>query len=104
MARSRTASGHSSAFLSYEVKRRLAADKLRSNRNAAEYQYVVLGLIFLKYISDTFEGTVAPLFVQMRTIQNQSRTLATLRDTLLPKLLSGELSTTAAMAIIKASP
>lgn len=27
-----------------------AADKLRNNMNAAEYKYVVLGLIFLKYI------------------------------------------------------
>jgi len=32
-----------------------AADKLRSNMDAAEYKHVVLGLIFLKYISDTFE-------------------------------------------------
>ncbi len=31
-----------------------AADKLRSNMDAAEYKHVVLGLIFLKYISDTF--------------------------------------------------
>jgi len=29
-----------------------AADKLRSNMDAAEYKHVVLGLIFLKYISD----------------------------------------------------
>lgn len=32
-----------------------AADKLRKNINAAEYKSVVLGLIFLKYISDSFE-------------------------------------------------
>ena len=32
-----------------------AADKLRKNIDAAEYKHVVLGLIFLKYISDTFE-------------------------------------------------
>lgn len=32
-----------------------AADKLRSNMDAAEYKHVVLGLIFLKYISDAFE-------------------------------------------------
>jgi type I restriction-modification system DNA methylase subunit len=40
-----------------------AADKLRGNLNASEYEGVVLGLIFLKYISDTFEafrsGTLA---------------------------------------------
>lgn len=32
-----------------------AADKLRSNMDAAEYKHVVLGLIFLKYISDSFD-------------------------------------------------
>lgn len=31
-----------------------AADKLRSNKDAAEYKHIVLGLIFLKYISDAF--------------------------------------------------
>ncbi len=31
-----------------------AADKLRSNMDAAEYKHVVLGLIFLKYVSDSF--------------------------------------------------
>jgi type I restriction-modification system DNA methylase subunit len=31
------------------------ADKLRNNMDAAEYKHVVLGLIFLKYISDSFE-------------------------------------------------
>ncbi|HCI52205.1 MAG TPA: DNA methyltransferase [Gallionella sp.] len=32
-----------------------AADKLRKNIDAAEYKHVVMGLIFLKYISDSFE-------------------------------------------------
>ena len=32
-----------------------AADKMRNNMDAAEYKHVVLGLIFLKYISDAFE-------------------------------------------------
>jgi type I restriction enzyme M protein len=32
-----------------------AADKLRGNLDAAEYKHVVLGLIFLKYISDSFQ-------------------------------------------------
>ncbi|MGF7089405.1 type I restriction-modification system DNA methylase subunit [Kroppenstedtia sanguinis] len=31
------------------------ADKLRNNMDAAEYKHVVLGLLFLKYISDAFE-------------------------------------------------
>jgi type I restriction enzyme M protein len=42
------------ANLGFEEKMWKAADKLRSNMDAAEYKHVVLGLIFLKYISDTF--------------------------------------------------
>jgi type I restriction enzyme M protein len=83
--------------------------------DAAEYKHVVLGLIFLKYISDTFEEHRAKLlagqgdyaganaedpdeykaenvfWVATFTANlNQSRTLATVRDT----LLSGEWSVT----------
>lgn len=43
------------AILGFESKLWEAADKLRSNMDAAEYKHVVLGLIFLKYISDSFE-------------------------------------------------
>jgi type I restriction enzyme M protein len=38
-----------------------AADKLRSSMDAAEYKHIVLGLIFLKYISDAFTGRQAEL-------------------------------------------
>lgn len=38
-----------------------AADKLRKNIDAAEYKHIVLGLIFLKYISDSFEQHFAKL-------------------------------------------
>ncbi len=38
-----------------------AADKLRNNMDAAEYKHVVLGLIFLKYISDRFEELYSKL-------------------------------------------
>jgi len=38
-----------------------SADKLRKNIDAAEYKHVVLGLIFLKYISDAFEELYAKL-------------------------------------------
>ena len=38
-----------------------AADKMRSNMDAAEYKHVVLGLIFLKYISDAFNDLHAAL-------------------------------------------
>ena len=41
--------------LGFEDKLWLAADVLRNNMDPAEYKHVVLGLIFLKYISDAFE-------------------------------------------------
>ena len=42
-----------------------AADKLRKNMDAAEYKHVVLGLIFLKYISDAFEEQYQNLVSQI---------------------------------------
>ena len=42
------------AHLGFEDRLWAAADKLRGNMDAAEYKHVVLGLIFLKYISDAF--------------------------------------------------
>lgn len=42
------------ANLGFEQKLWQSADKLRNNMDAAEYKHVVLGLIFLKYISDAF--------------------------------------------------
>ena len=46
-----------------ELERTLwaTADKLRANMDAAEYKHIVLGLIFLKYISDTFAARRAEL-------------------------------------------
>jgi type I restriction enzyme M protein len=37
------------------------ADKLRNNMDAAEYKHIVLGLIFLKFISDSFSARRAEL-------------------------------------------
>jgi len=42
------------ANLGFEATLWAAADKLRNNMDAAEYKHVVLGLVFLKYISDAF--------------------------------------------------
>jgi type I restriction-modification system DNA methylase subunit len=42
------------AVLGFEEKLWKAANKLRNNMDAAEYKHMVLGLIFLKYISDAF--------------------------------------------------
>ena len=52
------------ANLGFEQTLRLAADKLRNNLDAAEYKQVVLGLIFLKYISDAFAEQHAKLTTQ----------------------------------------
>ena len=61
MAKAPTKKSDSSANLGFEAKLWLTADKLRNNMDAAEYKHVVLGLIFLKYISDTFEEHRAKL-------------------------------------------
>jgi len=47
------------ANLGFEEKLWQAADKLRNNMDAAEYKHVVLGLIFLKYISDATKNAQA---------------------------------------------
>jgi type I restriction enzyme M protein len=56
-----TKGADSTAKLGFEAKLWLTADKLRNNMDAAEYKHVVLGLIFLKYISDTFAEMRAKL-------------------------------------------
>ena len=56
-----SSASHSSANLGFEATLWSAADKLRNNMDAAEYKHVVLGLIFLKYISDSFEEHRAKL-------------------------------------------
>ena len=62
MARSKSkTSKDATANLGFEAKLWLTADKLRNNMDAAEYKHVVLGLVFLKYISDTFEEQHAKL-------------------------------------------
>jgi len=50
---------------SLEKKLWKLADKLRKNMDAAEYKHVVLGLIFLKYISDAFQELHDKLIAQV---------------------------------------
>jgi type I restriction enzyme M protein len=52
--RSSPATPNASAHLGFEATLWAAADKLRGHLDAAEYKHVVLGLIFIKYISDAF--------------------------------------------------
>jgi type I restriction enzyme M protein len=58
------AESQSAAVVGYEAKLWQMADALRNNMDAAEYKHVVLGLIFLKYISDAFESKHAQLEAQ----------------------------------------
>ena len=60
------AKAETGANLGFEAKLWAAADALRNNMDAAEYKHVVLGLIFLKYISDAFEAKHAELETQRK--------------------------------------
>jgi type I restriction enzyme M protein len=55
MAKQKKNSGSNGAIVGYEAELWRMADALRGSMDAAEYKHVVLGLIFLKYISDAFE-------------------------------------------------
>ena len=59
--RPNTQASDSGATTGYEVELWRMADALRGSMDAAEYKHVVLGLIFLKYISDAFEEAYARL-------------------------------------------
>ena len=50
-AKRKPAKKDSTANLGFEAKLWLTADKLRNNMDAAEYKHVVLGLIFLKFLT-----------------------------------------------------
>jgi len=55
MAKKKTAKKKEKSKEPFEQTMFKSADKLRKNMDAAEYKHIVLGLIFLKYISDSFE-------------------------------------------------
>ena len=66
MARGGTSKGNGNgAKLGFEQTLWAAADKLRGHLDAAEYKHVVLGLIFLKYISDAFEARRQQLLAEV---------------------------------------
>src|SRR3989344_2869771 len=54
-----TKNASNGANLGFEQKLWQAEDKMRNNMDAAEYKHVVLGLIFIKYISDAFREVYA---------------------------------------------
>ena len=90
-----------------DIRRRRHPAKTHRGRRRGLHGGAARPAFFNTITTSTFEGTdvllapkeallafdrqVTPLFQQVRANLHQSRTLATLRDTLLPKLLSGEL-------------
>ena len=60
-AKKKGSAKNSGANIGYEAELWQMADTLRGSMDAAEYKHVVLGLIFLKYISDAFEEIYAKL-------------------------------------------
>ena len=64
--RGRKPKGAPAAAAPTDVRAQLwkTADALRGNMDAAEYKHVVLGLVFLKYISDAFEERHARLVAE----------------------------------------
>ena len=77
-----------------DIKKTLwaTADKLRANMDAAEYKHLVLGLIFVKYLSDTKAGSNG----------SSTKLLSTLRDTVLPRLISDQLRLLVAAMLLAA--
>ncbi|MGH8521187.1 MAG: type I restriction-modification system subunit M, partial [Gammaproteobacteria bacterium] len=61
MKKNSTSANSTAATIGYEAQLWQMADALRGSMDAAEYKHVVLGLIFLKYISDAFEEQHAKL-------------------------------------------
>jgi type I restriction enzyme M protein len=61
MGANQTSNRNGAATVDYEVYLWQMADALRGSMDAAEYKHVVLGLMFLKYISDAFEEQQAKL-------------------------------------------
>src|SRR5438874_3498975 len=55
MARGKNQKQPNDSGLNFEAQLWAAADKMRGHMDASEYKHVVLGLIFLKYISNAFE-------------------------------------------------
>jgi len=68
VARAKKKAGNGTgANLGFEEQLWKAADALRANMDAGEYKHVVLGLIFLKYVSDAFEEQHARLLADKKS-------------------------------------
>ena len=65
------ATANTNANIGFEQQIWAAADILRGNMDASEYKHVVLGLIFLKYISDTFEERYQELLADEDDVEDR---------------------------------
>lgn len=54
-----------------EKKLWIAADKLRSTLDASQYKHAVLGLLFVKYVSDAFDIRRQELIAQFKDIEHE---------------------------------
>ena len=85
MARAKTTKS-SAATKTLEQRLWDAADALRGNQEPSEYKHVVLGLVFLKYISDRFEARYRDIEAALSDpdsddyIPNETRRLTFLED------------------------
>lgn len=57
--------------LGLEEKLWVSAEKLRSNMDATEYKHIVLGLVFLKYVSDSFEFKYEQLKEEYKNVEDK---------------------------------
>ena len=64
-------SNSSTAIIGFEQQIWQAADILRGNMDAGEYKHVVLGLIFLKYISDKFDERYQELLAENDDVEDK---------------------------------
>ncbi len=92
----RAISGYGDYFTYYAIRQATAQLQQRTHGTVFDTitteTFKTLDCIFpTRKITTAFDNLVEPLLGQIRANLHQSRTLATLRDTLLPKLLSGEL-------------
>jgi type I restriction enzyme S subunit len=91
------AKGFSDSFTFLNLRQ--AVDELKQHTHGAVFDTITRStfhaidrVIPSKHVIKCFEEFILPLFGKIKNNGMQSRTLAELRDTLLPKLLSGELS------------
>lgn len=66
--KSGSGAGSQGATTGFEAELWQMADTLRGSMDAAEYKHVVLGLIFLKYVSDAFEERHSALWTKSKRV------------------------------------